>query len=517
MFYFIASFSTAMGILVVLTLNALTRLPFLEARLAGLLAAPGDPQGVPFLWMAAGLGLCCLLPSLGMHLLLRPIRRLRRALAQDAQAPADAWEAARRRAVSLPVLFAALAVAMWILAPAAFGLAVWQKGGADAQTFAFLFLRAVLIGLITATIGFFRLEGHARRRLIPRLFPEGGLASVPGALTLSIPRRLKVLYATTILVPMCFLAVTLVHLQQEVAAGVPGAQAYGREVLVFVLGLGAYTLFTAAFLHHMAGRSLVGPVREMLAAVEKVRGGDYQVRIPVVSSDEIGELGDAGNAMIRGLAEGQQLRREFGKYVTPEIRDEILSGRIPLQGERREATVMFVDLRGFTPFVESHPPEEVITSMREYFTAMHRVIRRHRGLVMQFVGDEIEAAFGVPVHFPDHARSAARAALGMRRALESLNQRRASRGLAPFAHGVGIHSGLVLAGNTGSEEQSAYALIGDTVNVASRLQELTKQLGRDVLVSRRTADALGDEFRLEPAGAHRVKGYSKPVEVLGLA
>ena len=218
----------------------------------------------------------------------------------------------------------------------------------------------------------------------------------------------------------------------------------------------------------------------------RIREGDYDARIQVVSNDEIGVLGDSGNAMIHGLAERKTLRTAFGRYVTPEIRDEILSGRIPLEGERREGTVMFADLENFTPFVENNPPEEVMRSMRTYFTRMQQAIRSQRGLVIQFAGDEIEAVFGVPVYFETHGDAAVRAALEMRAALEILNRERTAQGKTVFAHGIGIHSGSVLAGNSGSEEQSAYSLIGNTVNVAARIEGLTREVGCDILVSEET-------------------------------
>ncbi|MBL7204579.1 MAG: adenylate/guanylate cyclase domain-containing protein, partial [Desulfobacteraceae bacterium] len=228
---------------------------------------------------------------------------------------------------------------------------------------------------------------------------------------------------------------------------------------------------------------------------------------------EIGVLGDAGNVMIKGLAEREVLRTTFGKYVTPEIRDEILSGRIPLEGERRKGTVMFADLRDFTPFVEENSPEEVISGMRAYFTAMHRAIRQHRGLVIQFAGDEIEAVFGIPVHFEGHADAAVKAALEMREVLKDLNSARSAQGKPVFAHGIGIHSGTVLAGNSGSEEQSAYALIGNTVNVASRIQDLTKELDCDILASQETIEQLRRPFRMDMEPPRLVKGYSKPITV----
>jgi adenylate cyclase len=147
---------------------------------------------------------------------------------------------------------------------------------------------------------------------------------------------------------------------------------------------------------------------------------------------------------------------------------------------------------------------------------MHRVIRQHGGVVLQFVGDEIEAAFGVPVPFPDHADQAVQAALDMRAALEELNRQRAIQGLASFAHGVGLHSGPVLAGNSGSEEQSAYALIGDTVNVASRIQDMSKTLKWDVLASRETVSRLSFDSHAHEVGPHAIKGYSKPVVIYKL-
>ena len=217
--------------------------------------------------------------------------------------------------------------------------------------------------------------------------------------------------------------------------------------------------------------------------------------------------------MIKGLAEREMIRDIFGRYVTPEIRDEILAGRIPLEGERREATVLFADLRGFTTFVEGNRPEEVISTMRSYFTAMHRVIRRNRGLVLQFVGDEIEAVFGVPVHFEGHAEAAVQAAVEMDQALKALNRERSAQERAPLSHGIGIHSGMVLAGNTGSEEQPSYALIGDTVNVASRIQDLTKEAGCTILASQETVEKLKSHYHMDEQPARRVKGYSRPIVV----
>lgn len=210
----------------------------------------------------------------------------------------------------------------------------------------------------------------------------------------------------------------------------------------------------------------------------------------------------------------------FGKYVTPEIRDQILNGSIPLDGERTEATVLFADLRNFTPYVEGSEPEEVIKSMRTYFIAMQRAVRKQQGLVLQYVGDEIEAAFGVPLSCHDHADRAILAALEMKSGLEELNKFRIKQGKECFRHGIGIHTGMVLAGNTGSEDQPSYALIGDTVNLASRIQGLTKEFGTEIILSESTRSKINETtasaLGLKKLPATKVKGKSHSVDIFSL-
>jgi adenylate cyclase len=148
---------------------------------------------------------------------------------------------------------------------------------------------------------------------------------------------------------------------------------------------------------------------------------------------------------------------------------------------------------------------------------MNEAIRGQRGLVLQFIGDEIEAVFGAPVSDPAHAGSAVRAALEMRARLARLNAERAGAGKVPLRHGIGIHTGRVLAGNIGGGERLSYALVGDPVNLASRIQSLTKELGADVLVSGATGRLLDGAFALAPLPAVRVKGRTVEVEVYRLA
>ncbi|HVQ74965.1 MAG TPA: adenylate/guanylate cyclase domain-containing protein [Candidatus Binatia bacterium] len=148
-----------------------------------------------------------------------------------------------------------------------------------------------------------------------------------------------------------------------------------------------------------------------------------------------------------------------------------------------------------------------------YFTEMEGVIRKHGGLVLQFIGDEIEAVFGAPVAAPDHATMAVRAAMEMRERLAAWNEQRRAAGESAFRHGVGIHTGTVLAGNIGSPEPMSYLLVGDPVNLASRIQGLNKDVGSDILLSGSTRSRLRGDFPLVAVPARRVKGKSMEVEV----
>ena len=273
--------------------------------------------------------------------------------------------------------------------------------------------------------------------------------------------------------------------------------------IVALIGLTIYDLQT----HSMSHPYLV---------ITSFFKGTMLLGVAIVS----GYIGSSARKLIihayREQAEKSRVKNLFGKYVTPEIRDRILADRIPLNGERTEATVIIADLCDFTPYVEASSPEDVINSLRDYFSAMQKAVRRHNGLVLQYVGDEIEAAFGAPVPCSDHADRAVQAACEMIKNLGQLNDARAREGKRPFRHRIGIHTGDVLAGNTGSEEQPSYALIGDTVNLAARLQELNKEYGTEVIFSAATRERIQSDLCIRELKTAKLKGISCPVEIFTL-
>jgi class 3 adenylate cyclase len=212
----------------------------------------------------------------------------------------------------------------------------------------------------------------------------------------------------------------------------------------------------------------------------------------------------------------EKIKDIFGKYVTPEIRDEIMNGRLPLDGEVKKVTVLFSDLRNFTSLVETSPPKEVIKIINRYFSEMSEAIRQHHGLVLQFIGDEIEAVFGAPLPLESHQIHAVKSALEMRKRLNSVNDRLQKEGYGPLRHGIGIHTGSVVAANIGSPDRLSYALVGDTVNIASRIQELNKQYETDILISATTQLGLYDKFETKKLSIVKVRGKEELVEIYRL-
>ncbi len=244
-------------------------------------------------------------------------------------------------------------------------------------------------------------------------------------------------------------------------------------------------------------------------ALELVAKGDLEASVPVVSHDEFGVIAAHTNQMIDGLKERKKIKEIFGKLVSPTIAARLLGqdGNHPLEGERLEAVVLFADLRGFTAMSENLPPETVVATLNAFFTGMVEAIHGHGGLVDKFIGDAVMAVFGLA----GEANAAGRA---MEAALDMLANAQA-QGLAM---GIGIHKGPLVAGNIGSPERLEFTVIGDTVNAASRIQDITKDLKTPLVVSRRVYDTLPDALaaRLIGFGPQVLRGRTGEMELWGL-
>ena len=209
----------------------------------------------------------------------------------------------------------------------------------------------------------------------------------------------------------------------------------------------------------------------------------------------------------------RRLRSAFGQYVSPQVMDQVLRQGSSLGGEVRRVTVLMSDLRGFTTISENLPPEVVSAMMNEYFTAMVDVILAHRGLVQDFIGDAIMAVYGAPLDDPEHCWHAARSAVGMHAALESLNRAWEADGRGPLAMGVAVHTGPVFAGTLGAPRKKKYAVLGDTVNTTSRMEGLNRDLGTGILISGAALAVLRDRVVVRDRGRVAVKGRREPVDI----
>jgi class 3 adenylate cyclase len=204
------------------------------------------------------------------------------------------------------------------------------------------------------------------------------------------------------------------------------------------------------------------------------------------------------------------------RFATSEVAQDLQESGFALGGKRMHASVMFADIRGFTALVESQPPEETIELLNAYYALTFEAISSHGGVVNQMIGDGLMAVFGAPLPLADCAGSAVGAALEMGELIEQFNLERSVIGKPAIRIGVGIATGEVVAGYTGTHQRATYTCIGDTVNLAARLEEHTKAAGRGILIDEDTRRALGDRTGIDALGATLLKGKSAPVEIFAM-
>jgi adenylate cyclase len=253
------------------------------------------------------------------------------------------------------------------------------------------------------------------------------------------------------------------------------------------------------------------PIRDLAEGTERVAAGDYSQPVPVVQDDDFGALAASFNRMQAGLVERQRLQAAFGTYVDPALAARLLEqGDDVFTGERREVTVMFVDIRDFTPFAEANTAEDTVARLNALFEIVVPAVVDAGGHVNKFLGDGALAVFGAPNDLADHAEAAVAAAVLIHRLV-------AERFGGALLIGIGINTGLVVAGTIGGGGKLEFTLIGDTVNVAARVEQLTKTTGDAILLTDYCVGALVSPLSgLIDRGLHELKGKSAAVRVFGL-
>ncbi|MBN2402931.1 MAG: HAMP domain-containing protein [Spirochaetes bacterium] len=273
-------------------------------------------------------------------------------------------------------------------------------------------------------------------------------------------------------------------------------------------------LSTVIIIIYFFGKKLTRPILLLLGATKKIKNGDYDVKIRPASHDEIGELTSAFVEMGKGLEEREKIKTTFGKFVNPELVERLTkSDELKLGGERKNVAIMFTDIRDFTSISEDLEPEEVVEFLNAYLTRMVECIDRTGGIVDKFIGDAIMAEWGILISRGNDTENAINSALMMRKALLEFNRDRADKKKPLIKMGCGINTGPVLAGQIGSEDRMEITVIGDAVNLASRIEALNKPFGTDIIISDDSYELVKDIFAVEKMSPILVKGKDEPQQI----
>lgn len=290
------------------------------------------------------------------------------------------------------------------------------------------------------------------------------------------------------------------------AAALHARQELRDKIILYTAAAFALALLASLFLAH----GLAVPIGELVRGTRRIKAGDYAVKVPVRAPDELGALAASFNEMAEGLALKDKYHNVLNMVVDADVARELMSGKVVLGGEIREATILFCDIRGFTALTQNMDPAQVIQLLNEHMTQLTKVAYAHHGVVDKFIGDSIMANFGAPKSYGNDAANAARCALTMLAARHQLNQTSQYQ----IQIGIGIATGPVVAGNMGSTDRMNYTVLGERVNLAARL--CASAARGEIVIGEFTRQKLGALARVEPTTELRLKGFAQPVQAYRL-
>lgn len=411
------------------------------------------------------------------------------------------WRA-RRRAINLPWWMVGIGGAAWLGCIPVLVISLMQSiDPLDSRVPPHLAVSIVVAGMIAITHGFLAIELASQRCLFPVLFGITQPSCTRGAYPLTLRSRG---IAWAISAGVCPIVSLLLLLYAP--------QPHHERDLLFPTAVGLLAIVFALTTAWMLGRFYAEPVRQLKHAAERVSHGELETRVDLLRPDDFGPLIAEFNEMVRGLREKKRLSETFGLHVGVEAATQILARDPGLGGVERQLTIMFVDIRNFTSSCRGRKPQEVVSILNEFLTEMVEVVQQqHRGMVNKYLGDGFMALFGAGEECGDHADAALRAGQGMLERLALLNERFQARSIAPMGIGIGIHTGKALVGSIGSERRLEFTAIGDTVNIASRVESLTKVVKASLLITAATRDALADSWELTEHAPQPVKGVREPL------
>ena len=438
-----------------------------------------------------------------------PLKWLKHAALGEVPPPA-----VQRQAIEVPYTAAVITYVGWVVAGLLSSVNVGfliSSSAPDWPRFWQIFIGMICIaGPLTTVLVYLAFE-RVWRPILPRFFPNNELVYQQG-FRLSIRWRLNILFMVSA-VPVVVLAVLAYDLAKEIAASDDPSRLLPElfSLESFIVGV---SIVVALAIARSVATSVIEPLERFQRHLIQVRDGDLESRVPVTSNDELGVLAYGFNAMVDGLRQEEVIRELFSRYVTREVAEHAIEFGAAPGGELIEASVLFADIRGFTTLTEASDPDVLIAMLNRYFRLASSVVVGRGGMVNKYGGDSILAVFGTPLNpASDHAERAYAAALELPKALERFNAEQAALGEPRIEIGIGIATGPILAGNVGSDDRLEYTVIGDAVNVASRLQAMTRELDATILVADGTARLVPDRDALEEIGQLPFEVKNEPVTV----
>lgn len=432
--------------------------------------------------------------SLIQHRLIR--RRFGQATAwiTDNRSPTKAEQ---RATLSLPWRSTEFSIVSWASGAAAFGAWEWIQHSSALFTLQVL-ITILLGGLVSVALAYFLIE-RAAAPLVPVTLRS---EAPPRRPSIGIRLRLILAWALGSAIPLLGLALLPLDARASATNGTPTPSISGAVIAVSLAGVLAGLIITFA-----VARSVADPLDHVREGLRKVEEGDLAVLVNVEDGGEIGMLQSGFNQMVQGLRERAQLRDLFGRHVGVEVAQRALEAGSGLGGEQHAVSALFVDLVGSTALAEVLPAGEVVATLNAFFGAVVRVISAEGGWVNKFEGDGALCVFGAPGFQPDHAERALRAARQLNRSLREM-----AADHPGLSAGIGVSSGIVVAGNVGTEQRYEYTVIGRAVNEASRLTEIAKGRPGRVLATGRCLDQCGPEAtRWVSLGTVAIRGSSEPL------
>ena len=418
--------------------------------------------------------------------------------ANDSQA---ALVRARRRVVNLPWWVAGISTTGWLLTIPVLLLSLhWGPGTVDPRIYAHLPISVVIGGMIAIVQGFFVVEILSQRLWYPVLFQDSSPLATPGTVPLTIARRGILWAVSAVACPIVSLLLIIM-----------GPDTGESERAGFALSVGGVGILFGFASAWMLGRIVIQPVEELGRAARRVGDGKFDTQIDMLRADEFGMLIEKFNHMVDGLRQKERSEELLGRNVGASVAKLLLKGGDDeLAGLERTITVLFCDIRNFTPRCAASSPRDIVSMLNIFFNRMVQTVIAHHGIVNQFTGDGFMAMFGATNPSMTHADDGVTCGRQMLADLEEINQTLTETGLEGIKIGIGINTGSAIIGSIGAARRSCYTAVGDVVNVSARIESHTKLAGHPLLFSEETRTALtanSDAIALPPAD---LKGKTGP-------